>query len=94
MRRAAESRGVCQNTLALPIAETDRQVVDIVADEVLSPRMIDELLAAVSTVADEGVRLRDERDRLRAESTGSRVWRRNCAPRARPRPTSRGCARR
>ena len=35
--------------------------------EVLNPRVIDELLSLVSSVADEGARLAAERDRLRSE---------------------------
>ena len=37
--------GVCTNTLALPIAETDDDVLGIVEGEVLGTRFLDELLA-------------------------------------------------
>lgn len=59
--------GVCTNTLALPIAETDNDVLSVVEGEVLNPRVIDELLLLVGTAADEGAQLNAERDRLRAE---------------------------
>jgi len=41
--------GVCTNTLALPIAETDDDVLGIVEGEVLGRRFIEELLAVVDT---------------------------------------------
>jgi hypothetical protein len=41
--------GVCTNTLALPIAETDDDVLGIVEGEMLGTRFIEELLALVDT---------------------------------------------
>ncbi len=60
--------GVCRNTLALPIADTDNAVLSEIEGEVLGTRVIGELLALVDTgVADETDHLTNERDRLRTE---------------------------
>ena len=60
--------GMCDNTLALPIAKTDERVLAIIEDEVLGPRFIEELLALVDRgEVDDTDRLTAERDRLRTE---------------------------
>ena len=60
--------GVCTNTLALPIAEADDAVLEIIEGEVLGRRYIEELLALVDRGdVDETPRWAAERDRLRAE---------------------------
>jgi hypothetical protein len=60
--------GVCGNTLALPIAETDDSVLDIVEGEVLGTRFIDELLSLVDTGAEgTAAHLEADRDRLARE---------------------------
>ena len=60
--------GVCTNTLALPIAETDDAVLDMVEGEALGTRFIEELLALVDTgEVDHTAQLTAERDRLHAE---------------------------
>jgi hypothetical protein len=60
--------GVCTNTLALPIAETDDDVLGIVEGEVLGTRFLEELLALVDRgEADDSARLTPDRDLLRAE---------------------------
>jgi len=59
---------VCANTLALPIAEADDAVLEIIEGEVLGRRYIEELLALVDRGdVDETPRWAAERDRLRAE---------------------------
>jgi hypothetical protein len=60
--------GVCTNTLALPIDETDDTVLDIIEGEVLGSRFIRELLGLVDRgEVDDTVHLTAERDRLRGE---------------------------
>jgi len=60
--------GTCTNSLALPIADTDEAVLDIVEGEVLGTRFIEELLALVDRGAvDDTARLTADRDRLRGE---------------------------
>jgi recombinase-like zinc beta ribbon protein len=59
--------GVCTNTLALPIEETDDAVLSIVEGEVLGTRFIRELLAMVKDAPDETAWLAAERDRLQTE---------------------------
>jgi DNA invertase Pin-like site-specific DNA recombinase len=59
--------GVCPNTLALPIAETDDTVLSIIEGEVLGTRFISQLLALVQHAPDETVWLAAERDRLQTE---------------------------
>lgn len=59
--------GVCSNTLALPIANTDDAVLDLVEGEVLGGRFIEELLVLVDRGEDPSVRLTADRDRLRVE---------------------------
>jgi site-specific DNA recombinase len=60
--------GVCANTLALPMAETDETVLSLVEGEVLGTRLIEELLALVDRgEADDSARLMADRDRLRGE---------------------------
>ena len=59
--------GICTNTLALPIAETDDAVLGIVEGEVLGTRFITELLALVDTSPDPTAHLTTERDRLAGE---------------------------
>jgi hypothetical protein len=60
--------GVCTNTLALPIDETDDTVLDIIEGEVLGTRFIRELLGLVDRgEVDDTVHLTAERDRLRSE---------------------------
>jgi hypothetical protein len=61
--------GVCSNTLALPIAQTDDVILSEIEGEVLGTRYIEELLALAENYrADDPTgRLTAERDRLRAE---------------------------
>jgi hypothetical protein len=60
--------GVCSNRLALPIAETDNTVLEIVEGEVLGTRFIRELLALVDRGdVDDTARLEAEAARLRTE---------------------------
>ena len=60
--------GICNNTLALPIAETDDAILDIIEGEVLGKSFIEELLAQVDKgEADNSAHLTAERDRLQAE---------------------------
>ncbi len=60
--------GVCTNTLALPIVETDNTILEMVEGEVLGGRYIEELLALVDRGdVDETPRLQGERDRLRVK---------------------------
>jgi site-specific DNA recombinase len=60
--------GVCNNTLSLPIAQTDDEVLSIVEGEVLGTRLIDELLALVDRGdSHEWDRLLSDRDRFRGE---------------------------
>jgi hypothetical protein len=59
--------GVCANTLALPITETDDTVLSIIEGEVLGTRFIVELLALVDNAPDETAWLVAERDRLQTE---------------------------
>jgi hypothetical protein len=67
--------GVCTNTLALPIATTDDQVLSIIEGEVLGTRIIEELLTLVDRGdTDEGAHLNAERDRLRQEIDNLMEW--------------------
>lgn len=59
--------GVCPNTLALPIEDTDDAVLSIVEGEVLGTRFIGELLALVDAAPDETAWLASERDRRQTE---------------------------
>lgn len=60
--------GVCTNTLALPIADTDNAVLDVVEGEALGTRFIEELLALVDRgEADNTAQLTAERERLQRE---------------------------
>jgi site-specific DNA recombinase len=60
--------GVCSNTLALPIAETDDDVLSIVEGEVLGTAVITELLTLVDDgAAQETTHLQADRDRLQRE---------------------------
>ena len=59
--------GVCTNTLALPIGETDDAVLGIVEGEVLGTRFIEELIALVDTSPDPTAGLQRERQRLAQE---------------------------
>lgn len=60
--------GVCSNTLALPIAETDDDVLGIVEGEVLGTAMITDLLALVDDgQLHEAEHLDADRDRLQRE---------------------------
>jgi site-specific DNA recombinase len=59
--------GVCTNTLALPIEETDDAVLSIVEGEVLGTRFIRELLTMVKDAPDQTAWLAAERDRLQTE---------------------------
>ena len=59
---------MCNNTLALPIDDTDDAVLDIIEGEVLGTDYIRELLALVDQgEADNSAQLVADRDRLRAE---------------------------
>jgi site-specific DNA recombinase len=60
--------GVCTNTLALPIADTDDAVLEMVEGEVLGTRFIEELLALVDRgEADNTALLTADRERLARE---------------------------
>lgn len=59
--------GVCLNTLALPIEETDDVVLSILEGEVLSAAFIRELMSLVDNTPDETGWLVAERDRLQTE---------------------------
>ncbi len=60
--------GVCSNTLALPIDQTDETVLNIIAGEMLSARYVNELLACVDRGdVDHSVRLLADRERLAGE---------------------------
>ena len=59
--------GVCGNTLALPIEETDDTVLSTIEGEVLGTRYIRELLALVDNAPDETVWLTADRDRVQTE---------------------------
>jgi DNA invertase Pin-like site-specific DNA recombinase len=59
--------GVCTNTMALPIEQTDEAMLSVIEGEVLSPRFINELLGAVDGTGDDGDRLRATQEDLRAE---------------------------
>ena len=60
--------GCCSNTLALPIAQTDDDVLSIVEGEVLGTAFIEELLALVDKGdTDQTARITADRDRLRDE---------------------------
>ena len=61
--------GVCTNTLALPITETDDAVLDLVDGEALGVTFISELLALVDTTPDPTTQLAAERARLLAQIT-------------------------
>jgi site-specific DNA recombinase len=60
--------GVCPNTLALAIDETDDTILEIIEGEVLGTTFINELLALVDRgEVDNSAHLTADRDRLRAE---------------------------
>ena len=59
--------GVCPNTLALPIEDTDDTVLSIIEGEVLGTKYIRELLSLVESAPDETEWLVAERDRLQTE---------------------------
>ena len=59
--------GVCTNTMALPMEETDDIILSVLEGEVLAPGFVDELMGLVDHTPDEGARLRAERDQLRVE---------------------------
>jgi hypothetical protein len=59
--------GICQNTLALPIADTDNTVLEMIEGEILGADYIRELLKLVDTAPDETGWLTAERDRLQTE---------------------------
>jgi DNA invertase Pin-like site-specific DNA recombinase len=59
--------GVCTNTLALPIDETDDTVLSVVEGELLETDFIRELLSLVEHAPDETAWLTAERDRLQKE---------------------------
>jgi hypothetical protein len=61
--------GVCTNTLALPIADTDDTVLDMVDGEALGGKFIDELLALVDTSPDPTAAAAAERTRLQGQIT-------------------------
>ena len=54
----------CSNTLSLPIAQTDDDVLSIVEGEILGRRWIDELLTLVDTIPDPTAGLEAEHARL------------------------------
>ena len=57
----------CNNTLALPIDETDDTILDIIEGEVLGTKYIRELLSMVESAPDETEQLTAERERLQTE---------------------------
>jgi site-specific DNA recombinase len=62
--------GTCDNTVALPIAETDEEMLGWVEGLLLDQRLIDDLMAMLNEGDDrvaERARLEADRDRLRAE---------------------------
>ena len=60
--------GVCPNTLELPMEQADNAVLDMVKEEVLGTRMIEELLALVDQgEADNTAYLMADRNRLERE---------------------------
>lgn len=59
--------GVCGNTLALPIDETDDIILDQVQGEVLGTKYVEELLAMVDSTPDMTGWLTSERERLQVE---------------------------
>jgi hypothetical protein len=61
--------GVCTNTLALPIAETDDAVLDLAEGEALGGKFIAELLALVDTTPDRTTAAAVERTRLLGQIT-------------------------
>lgn len=63
----APKPGICSNTLALPIEETDNDILEIAIDEGLGTRYVEELLAFVQDPAPETQNWEIERDRLKAE---------------------------
>ena len=56
--------GMCNNTVALSIQETDEAILSEIEGEVLGTRYIDELLALVDSAPDPTAHLQAERDRL------------------------------
>jgi hypothetical protein len=64
--RALEA-GICTNTLALPIEETDDAVLSTIEGEVLGTRLITELLSLVDTAPDERTWWSAERVPIAAE---------------------------
>lgn len=56
--------GVCPNTMAMPMAETDDIILSVIEGEVLDPNYVDALLAQIDHAPDEGARLRAEIGRL------------------------------
>ena len=80
--------GVCTNTLALPIAETDDDVLGIVEGEVLGTRFIDELLALVDATPDHDGAAPGGTGPARAARSSNLVRARRIG-RARPRPSRR-----
>jgi hypothetical protein len=61
--------GVCTNTLALPVAETDDTVLSVIEGEVLGNAWIEELLTLVANTPDETQWWTRERDRCKRKST-------------------------
>jgi site-specific DNA recombinase len=60
--------GICTNTLALPMAETDAAILSTIEGDVLHPRLIEDLLLLVDHGgADDNVRLTADRDQLQRE---------------------------
>lgn len=59
--------GVCNNTLALPIDETDARVLTAIEHEVLEPETIDRLLTVIDGTSDDVPQLKRERAELLQE---------------------------
>ena len=59
--------GVCSNTLALPIEQTDDDVLSIVEGEVLGTRFMEELIALVDREPDPTAHLEEQKARLETE---------------------------
>ena len=60
--------GLCDNMMALPIGETDDNILSLIGGEVLDPKYIEELLSLVDRgEADDSARLTADCERLRKE---------------------------
>ena len=82
LRDSTAQAGFCTNTLALPIVETDADVRATIEGAVLTPSLVDQLLALVDPTGDDIAALTSQRNRLRgcggrsnnASQTGRRSY--------------------